>query len=267
MRRFHLICFALVMSQALTADATFLYGIAGNDKLYSIALGTGHATLLTTTAGIPENGIALLNGTLYTTDFLPPGSIFEFGILNPSNGQFTEVSNQGGSANWDGLATNVSAGLMYTVDNNHNGVLTEVKPNGTTTTVGSGVGLTTMVSTAYDNLDGILYGLGINRGLYRISTITGLSALVGATGITDVGYGAGIAYDDSDRKLFLNDEVVSTGVSSLYTVNTTTGLASLVGLNDSANSSHITAIAFVPEPSASLICAVGLIYGLSRRSR
>ena len=84
-------------------------------NVYSIDAATGVATLLTPTEDANLVGATFLGGQLYGSDICEP-NCFSVGTIDLGTGAYTFVSDQDGSANWHGLASDESAGLIYTVD-------------------------------------------------------------------------------------------------------------------------------------------------------
>lgn len=209
-----------------------LYGLdsAFPANVYTIDAGSGAATLLVTTNGSSSLvGLSFLGGEAYGSDLIsfPGGSGgFDVGLIDLVGGIITFVSDQDGSSNWHGLATNDSAGVLYTIDINDDNILKTLAPDGTVTSIGTGTGIDGR-GMAYDDANGILYATNnVDNSLYTVSTADGTSTLVGATGLPNLDR-VGLAYDEDNDILYLNDD----GTASLYTVNVSTGAASLVGSN------------------------------------
>lgn len=260
----------VLIGAAATASAGQLLGLASDSGssagLYALNEATGAATRIATVNDSTSLvGLDFLNGTLYATDVFVSGHGFSFGSIDPLTGAFTFINNQGGSSNWQGLAGNESAGVLYTVDNSDATKLKTVTPTGTITTIGTtGIGA---AGLAYDNLHGVLYGASGGQ-LYRIDTTTGASTLVGSMGVNTARLG--LEYDPGNATLFAN---VSDGTATggkLYRVNATTGSATLIGSNGVTDGAGIDSLALnptlpVPEPStlipAGFASAVALGYG------
>jgi hypothetical protein len=264
------ICGALSASlckASLIYGTAYTGGVTGN--VYSINSATGVATLIAQTeTGYPGFGMAELDGNLYVADFeptAPPGGS-TFGTLNPNTGAFSPIGNVADQG-WRSLAPDDADNVMLTVDTAAGPILTAVRPNGSTKVIGgiSSAGPSSMISLAYDNTDHILYGLNYARQLYQISATNAQATLIGATGLTDYSYTAGLCFDQATSTLFLNDENAQTGDSSLYTVNTNTGLANLVGPNSRSSGLSIQTIAVVPEPNLSILAAAMLAIPKLRR--
>jgi hypothetical protein len=78
---------------------------------------------------------------------------------------------------------------------------------------------------AYDDANDILYAIS-DGSLYTVSTTNGTSNLIGNTGVAVSG-GEGLAYDECNRILYLNDGELR----QLYIVDVNNGSATLVGPN------------------------------------
>ncbi|MFZ1060773.1 MAG: hypothetical protein WAP47_16440 [Candidatus Rokuibacteriota bacterium] len=241
-----------------------LFGLGDDDKLYTINTATGAATFVADVPGTSLVGLTFLGGTLYASDIF--GSSLLFGTINPTTGAYTGISDQGGSANWHGLAGNESAGLIYTIDINDGNKLKSITPGGVITTIGSGAGIDGR-GMGYDDLHGILYATsGGDSSLYTVDVTTGGATLIGALGI-DAGT-IGLDYDEASQILYANDGQVS---DSLYTVNVTTGAATLVGSNGGEfeinGLAWITDAAPVPLPGTGGLVLLGMavLAALARR--
>ena len=257
--------YTMIRRFALVATAGILFSIPGMaaliglsdgspGTLYSIDPGTGAATPIVTMSGGSLTslvGLEVLNGTIYATDVLENGP-YSFGTIDPTTGVFTALNDQGGSANWHGLAANVAANLLYSVDLNNSNSLVTVTPDGLTITVIGATGAD-IRGLAYDDANGILYGADYGN-LYTIDTTTGVATLVGATGLDDGT--PGLAFDPVTGILYLNAGFLQ----NLYTLDTATGAATLVGAN---GASYINGLAYipdgeVPEPATMALSAAGL---------
>jgi hypothetical protein len=194
-----------------------------------------------------------MGGTLYATDIYDESTFkFTFGSIDLATGFYTVINDQGGSANWHGLAGNDSAGILYTIDLDDGGKLKSVTPTGAITTIGSTDPWVDGRGMAYDNINQILYATG-NSNLYTIDTTTAAASLIGSMGIDDDYFG--LAYDPINDILFGN----SGNTNNLYSIDVTSGLATLIGPN---GVSSIDGLAFipspVPEPSTFLLLGGGL---------
>jgi hypothetical protein len=262
--------FTLLCTLPATAARAQLYGLSGpgsgTGQLYTIDTTTGVATLAANLSGPPSTfpalgGLDFYTNALYATGvFVGAGNPY-FGTINTSTGVFTPIVQQDQS-NWQGLASNTSAGVFYTVgENNLPYVLKSVTPLGIVTDIGPtaafGGGL------AYDNVNGILYASGDNGGgnaaLFTINTSTGAATAIGNMGLPS--NPVGLAYDPSANALYLNDGTTN----NLYRVSTSTGAATLIGSN--GVSAAIGSLGFIPEPaSVTCIGLVALILATRRRT-
>jgi hypothetical protein len=240
------------------AELIGLSSDSSGGRLYRIDTATGSATLITTTNLYTSFvGIEFMNGTLYATDVLYNGA-WSFGSINMSTGAFTFINDQGGSANWHGLAANAAAGLLYTVDLNNSNILKSVTPSGVITSIGSGNTDVDGRGMAYDSVHGILYATG-GGNLYTLDTTTGTATQVGAMDIS-TGF-CGLAYDPVTNILYANSG--NGNELSLYTINTTTsGLATLIGPNGVSVPIDGLAYQAVPLPPSLFLLAPGL-FGLA----
>jgi hypothetical protein len=269
---------------AQQAHADSLYGISSaTESVYLINQSNGSATFVAKVNGnVMLSGGSFLNGSLYASSiFGAPGggNGAAIGIVRLTSGAFVFVSNQGGSLNWWGLASDESAGLLYSIDYNDNYVLKSMTAAGVITSIGTGTGIDGR-GMAFDDANDILYATGgttFSTSLYRVSTVSGTATAVGpmGTGFTSPS-DIGLAYDESNDILYAISDDGDDGPfspdgagSSLYTVNTATGAATLVGTSPIA---AIDGLAWtVPEPSDLALarsCVVALIaYGWWRRTR
>ena len=129
-------CSALAGTLLLSPiSSATLIGISSdfpNGGIYSINPTTGAATLLSSLAGGTSLvGATFLGGTLYGSDLLPAGGgEFFTGSIDPLSGAAAFFSNQDGSSNWHGLASNEAAGLLYAIDINDGNILKSVDLGG-----------------------------------------------------------------------------------------------------------------------------------------
>lgn len=121
----------------------------------------------------------------------------------------------------------VFAGLLYTIDDGVNRLLSIDTDTFLTTDIGS-IGFSVyQTGLAYDSRSGTLYMVdGISDNLYIVDKSTGSASLIGSSGISS--RLTGLAYDS------LNDILYSTsynsdGTGALYTLSTNTGIANIVG--------------------------------------
>ncbi len=202
---------------------------AGPAVLYSIDASNGTASpIVTLDTEVSLTGLAYLQGTLYGSDLCFEKGLecetFFIGSISTS-GITTFLSDQNGSSNWWGLASDEAGGVLYTIDNDNFNILTAQFPDGSAVTIGSGAGISGP-GMAYDNANGILYVISGDGSLYTVSTVTGTSNLIGPTGIPG-SIRFGLAYDECNQILYANDG----GSRQLYTLDVTTGAATLVGSN------------------------------------
>ncbi len=228
------IALTLFLTAGLVHAQTFpdgLIGLSSNTPavLYFIDSSDGTATPIVTLDGNASiTGLSFLQGTLYGVDLydFPGGSGGnDIGSIS-TGGIITFLSNQNGSANWHGLASDEAGGVLYTIDFNNSDILTAQFPDGSVATIGSGVGFHGP-GMAYDNANGILYAISDERSLYTVSTETGTATLIGATGIPATSLDVGLAYDECNQILYANDGTLG----QLFIVDVTTGEATLVGSN------------------------------------
>jgi hypothetical protein len=177
--------FALTLGLSALAHADVLYGLSSSSPggLYTINTSTGAATHVVDLSGASTSfvDLAALNGTLYGSDIMLPFIGFTFGTINPTTGAYTPINNQGGSVDWQALASNPAANLFYTVDLDKTGhPLLSVTPGGAITNIGA-TNLT-IRGMSFDTNQSILYGVD-DLNLYTINTTTGVATLVGATGL------------------------------------------------------------------------------------
>lgn len=252
---------------ASTPALAALYGLSSSipGTLYTVDAGTGAATAVGNLTGADNTsltGLSFLDGTLFGTDIASPGHSLNAGTIDHATCAYTWVSDQDGSINWHGLASDEAAGLLYAIDQNDGNKLKSMTAAGVVTTIGTGAGIQGR-GMAYDDANDILYATG-DRSLCTVDTATGTSTLVGEMGL-ETGY-FGLAYDEVAQVLY------GVNGSNLYTINVGTGAPTLVG---SLNAAHtIDGLAWlgpqgpeVPEPGTLTLAmlAVGAIAGLRKR--
>ncbi len=142
----------------------------------------------------------------------------QFGTLNLSAGNFTEISNLGFTP--AGLGEIGDA--LYTVPFQSTTLYSVNQTTGALHTIGNLSPSSNVVYYAFGSTTTGLYMVDLHGGLWNINPATGTAALIGSTGLNmqnspyaSVSTGSNILY-------------MSLG-SNIYTINTTTGLASFLG--------------------------------------
>ena len=249
-----------------------LYGLSSSNPgtLYTVSSSDGSATAVNDLTGsdlVSYTGLSFLDGTLFGSDVYVSG--FKVGTIDTGSAAFTGVGDQDGSSNWHGLASDESAGLLYTIDISDSNKLKSMTAGGVVTTIGTGTGIQGR-GMAYDDGNGILYATGVTgqpQSLYTVNTATGVATLVGDMGVST--YYVGLAYDEVADILYAN-----VGETGLYTVNVSTGELAFIGSNGTTAGSGIDGLAWlgpqgpdVPKPGtlALAMLAVGAIAGLRKR--
>jgi hypothetical protein len=224
--------------------------------IYDINPSTGAATALTVTQNTSLVGATFLKGVLYGSDICG-ANCFSLDSLDLSTGANTFVSDQDGSANWHGLASDEGAGLMYAIDQDDGNILKSITAGGVVTSIGTGTGIDGR-GMAYDDWNNILYATDASSGLYSVSVLTGVSTFIGDMGI-DADQ-IGLAYDELTDTLYAN--VANDG---LYSLSVGTGAATFIGANGFAD---IDGLAWVPEPATLALLSLGVAgIGYQRRKK
>ncbi len=253
--------FTLVLLVSMTTVHADLIAIrsggGSSSSLFQLDESTGAATLLTNVNGANDlgqiAGLTFLGGELFASDIFGDNNL-RTGSINTNTGLFTGISDQDGSINWHSLAADEQAGILYAVESGSN-VLKSLTPQGATTTIGSGLGVN-MAGLAFDDGNGILYGLGQDRGLYTIDTTLGTKSLVGvAISLSSSGNqnSRGLAYDENTDTLYVSD------TNGLFSLNVNNGSATFIG---SHNQGFLDGLAFldtsIPEPSTYFLLFLAL---------
>jgi hypothetical protein len=218
-----LLCSAGAEAQLIGVTDNFL----GQQTVYTISTSTGAATKLldvNLSNGISLAGAEYLNGKLWVTDVLNQPGGLSFGYIDLGTGNYTGVGSQGGSINIFGLAVDPLNSVFYGVDFDNANRLVMMDTSGNATLIGAGVG-DTMSGLAFDFDTGVLYSISSSGELYSIDTVTGISTLIGNTGLGGNTEGVGLAYNPDDKKIYLNS------LGELYTLDTTDATPSFVGNN------------------------------------
>lgn len=270
MKKFLVFLCAILTATLLMAGAqayATLVGVSSSDPgvVYDIDPSTGLATAIVTMAEHTSLvGATFLGGELYGSDVLE--ATFRTGTIDMGTGAFTDVSDQDGSANWHGLASDESAGLIYSIDIDDSFKLKSLTAAGVVTTIGTGTGIDGR-GMAYDDLNDILYATNFGGSLYTVDTTLGTASLIGSMGLDISANRIGLAYDEINQILYAN----SGDLGSLYTIDVSTGAATLVGTNDAPVIDGLAWIdsTGVPEPTTMLLIVTGLVglVGFRRKFR
>jgi hypothetical protein len=223
----------------------------GTSKIYNINPSTGEATFIAT-AGANYTGVGLTfyRGELFASDLMfhiGEPWVVQTAIIDITSavGVSTAISDQDGGLNWHGLASDESAGLLYTIDIDDNFKLKSMTSDGHITSIGSGTGIAGD-GMAFDDTHKILYSVDRWDGnLYKVDTETGVADLIGPLNIGLGWWWYGLAYDEINGVLYGNFCLNPTLNGSLFTIDTLSGNATLVGLN---NVDAIEGLAWFPDP-------------------
>jgi hypothetical protein len=149
-----------------------------------------------------------------------------FDQLDITTGQVTLLNNAG--VLYVGLAFGPSNGLYGVMAPNLTSIASLYTVN-TTTGMPTLVGNTGVVLDAFSDLNGALYGVGLNDSLYSINSSTGAATLIGATGLpnlSSISWENSLASDGTNLYYTLG---TSGGTDILYKLNTTTGATTEIG--------------------------------------
>jgi hypothetical protein len=147
-----------------------------------------------------------------------------FGTINLMNGDFTQISDLGGTL-YNDIAY-APDGTLYGLANNGASLVTFDKTTGDVTPVAS-LGGSGIESIAFNPNNGVLFGAS-ESGLYTIDPTTGQASYVGDFGSP---YGCNLWQNirfDSDGNLYLSNTGDGSG-TDIYQVNTDTGTATFEG--------------------------------------
>ena len=251
-----------------------LFGLSSGEpaRIYSINPETGTAVeVLETNQNSSIVGLSFLNGTPYGSDFEVEEEEFSVGFVAP-DGTVTIISDQDGSSDWHGLASDdCDNALLYSIDNISDGkLLKELMPDGTVRTIGPGTGVDAQ-GMAFDDANGILYALDRDSDLYTISTETGLAELVGTTSIEPgILNDIGLAYDEIRQVLYAVVSVLDED-NTLYKIDQTNAETTLIGSLELGSDVVVDGLGWrddciEPEPIPTLsewgLIATALVLGL-----
>ncbi len=238
MRKLIILVLAILLFCSTVAHARLVGMSTTTDTVYEIDPATGAAEFLVHSGGDYSGiGLAFVGDELYATDLMihigPPWD-FRLTTINMEAGGYTSINNQNGGINWDGLAYDEKAGLLYTIDVDSD-LLESITPDGIITTIGSGTGIYRGAASgmAYDDGNEILYVAARHPEgdkLYTVDTTTGVATIIGSLGINFT-LGGGLAYDEDNQILYLNSVGNNISAGGLYTIDINTGLATYIGPN------------------------------------
>ena len=175
-----------------TSSATWVSGFnAGDDDPWGMAFAP---------AGF--NGTNVSEGDILVTDPGFGGDPEAIWSFSPDTAEGEKmVVGDPGDPNWYGI-TDGPAGTMWFTDFNADGVLTELRPDGTTVVNALTTPLTGLTAIRYCGLEGVFYVVSSNA-LYRLDPSTWIATLV-ADGFRAVST-VGLALSPDDRTLWLVD--------------------------------------------------------------
>jgi sugar lactone lactonase YvrE len=214
----HLLLSILALAAPAMAQNAYLI-CSDTDRLFTVNLTTGAATLIGSTAGILGTPAGLAwrpdTLTLWTID-LAGG---EVGTLDTNTGAFTQVFTAVPANGWQGIDFDATTGFFYLLNQDFN--MYKLDPaTGVTTLLGpSGAPLATALET---DIGGNLYAMGFSNGiLYQVNKTTGAFTPTVTTSPLNM---QGMAFDLTGA-LF----AVNTTTDSLYRIDPMTGTTTLIG--------------------------------------
>ena len=151
-----------------------------------------------------------------------------------------------------------AASAQNLIGNSFDGVIYDVNQATGQATNPRNTGITNLVDIAYAS-DGTLYGLtafistGTGNALYKFDPTTGVPALVGATGLTEI-FEGDLAFQPGTGTLFGIQDIPSSVSYRLFTLNTTTGAA--------GNIVNITGVSLPDDLSGMAFASDGTLYVL-----
>jgi hypothetical protein len=146
-----------------------------------------------------------------------------FGILDLLTGNFTQISDLGGTI-YNDIAYNPVDGSLYGIQGNCANLVKLDKTSGEVTTIAP-FNVSGIESLAFQPESGVLFGCA-QSGLYTINLLTGEASFVGTFGTP---YNLNLAQNirfDTDGKLYLSNTSDNTDI---YRVSTEDGSATFVG--------------------------------------
>lgn len=254
----------LIGSAGRIEAAPILFGLTHfSNQLITINPTTGAGTLVgvvSPTDNLRSLGLASLDGALYTYAILQERLL----QLNPADGSTLASINLG-------LGVAAEGGLAFAPDGT--GILggrADGQAVGTQSLWSFNLAppSNTLITSALPPTDGLDFGPtgtlftltvpveGASQyQLHTVNPATGVTTLVGGTGVFDTGFAVGGLSFSSDGTLYgvMND--------NLYGLNTATGAATLIGPTGFLNIAGLTefeAAAPIPEPSTLVLLGLGL---------